>query len=162
MPSDTQVQIQSERGEESAENKIVLKMEGEESTRSFFEIIDLCLIATWGRSKPKQSYQSCVTWKESFSRHRVRLHSVSVTAGTAGWFHQTVLPDDTRGPGDTYVKKQLKADEKQNTSYPLILLTYFKNFPHYGIFPVKHAYWMWETDTQTYNSGLYDQSFQRY
>lgn len=108
-------------------------MEGEKSTRSCFEIIDLCLIATWGRSKLKQSYQSSVTWKESFIRCRVRLDTVSATGGTAGWFHQIVLPDNTRGPGDIHGKKQLKADERQNSSYPLILLTCFKNFPHYGI-----------------------------
>lgn len=140
----------------------MLKMEGEKSTRSCFEIIDLCLIATWGRSKLKQSYQSSVTWKESFIRRRVRLDTVSATGGTAGWFHQIVLPDDTRGPGDIHGKKQLKANEKQNSSYPLILLTCFKNFPHYGTFPVKHAYWMWETHTQMYRQGFYVQSFQRY
>lgn len=132
-------------------------MEGEKSTRSFFEITDFCLIATWGRSKLTQFYQSCVTQQESFSRHRVRLLSVSVAAGTAGWFHQIELPDNTWGPGDIHAKKQL--DEKQSSSYPLILLTYFKSFPHSGIFPVKHAYWMWETDTQTYRHGLYDQAF---
>lgn len=36
----------------------------------------------------------------------------------AGWFHQIVLPDDTWGPADMHVKKQLKADEKQNSSLP--------------------------------------------
>lgn len=51
---------------------------GKKSTGKCFETIDWDLIATWGRPKPKQSFQSFGTWEESLSSRRVRVSTLSL------------------------------------------------------------------------------------
>ena len=81
-----------------------------------------------------------------------------VVGGAAGWLHQILLPDDTWRPGDIPGKKQLTADEKQNSPYPVIL-THFKLSP-WWCFPSK-ACILAAGNKNIQHHGLYVQSFQR-